>query len=182
MAPGTAAPRGMRTPVPSPLGSCRSSKAAPFGEKNVKVFTKSLSRNPACSSGSGGDVIGGAGDGQSDGSVRAATAVATQFSAVRSPGPSSRAVVLGPNEPADVKRRNMTVEQVLSWWPQIRGLAASTVATVPVSRFGSGCAGPETNPAPPAVFDGSGTVDTPALDLSQFVPAKLSPVQAGGAR
>jgi len=91
IAPGTTAAGGMRTPVPSPLVSRRSSEVAPFGEKNVKVFTKSLSRNPACSSGSGGDVIGGAGEGGSDSPVRAGTAVAVQSAAVRSPGPSSRA-------------------------------------------------------------------------------------------
>jgi len=182
LAPGTTAPCGMRTPVASALRSCRSPEVAPFRGKGVGVPTRCISTNWARSSASGGDAIGGAGEGGSDGSVRAGTAVAAQSAAVRSPGPSSRAVVLGPNERADVKRRNMTVEQVLSWWPQIRGLAASTVAPVPVSRFGSGSAAAETNPAPLAVFDGSGTVGTLALYLSQFIPAKLSPVQAGGAR
>lgn len=63
------------------------------------------------------------------------TNIQTQIDDVAALGPGRRPLVLGPNEPDGAKQSNMTVDQVLSWWPQIRDLAALTVAPAPVNPF-----------------------------------------------
>lgn len=65
------------------------------------------------------------------------TDIQTQIDEVRALGPGRQPLVLGPNEPDGVKQSDMTVEQVLYWWPQIRDLAALTVAPAPVNPFDS---------------------------------------------
>lgn len=46
-------------------------------------------------------------------------------------------VVLGPNEPDNPKQSNMSVSEVLQYWPEITDLAALTVAPAPVHPFDS---------------------------------------------
>ena len=63
------------------------------------------------------------------------TYIQKQIDAVRALGPGKQPLVLGPNEPDGAKQANMTVDQVLSWWPEISDLAALTVAPAPVHPF-----------------------------------------------
>ena len=63
------------------------------------------------------------------------TNIQTQIDDVAALGPGKRPLVLGPNEPDGAKQSNMTVDQVLSWWPAISDLAALTVAPAPVNPF-----------------------------------------------
>lgn len=63
------------------------------------------------------------------------TYIQKQIDDVRALGPGRRPLVLGPNEPDGAKQSDMTVDQVLSWWPEISDLAALTIAPAPVNPF-----------------------------------------------
>lgn len=63
--------------------------------------------------------------------------VETQIAAVRALGPGRQPIVLGPNEPDNKGQSDMAVSEVLDVWPEIRSLAALTVAPAPVNPFDS---------------------------------------------
>jgi hypothetical protein len=65
------------------------------------------------------------------------TNIQTQIDDVQALGPGKRPIVLGCNEPDGAAQSNMTVAEVLQWWPQISDLAARTVAPAPVNPFDS---------------------------------------------
>lgn len=63
------------------------------------------------------------------------TDIQTQINDVKALGPGKQPFVLGPNEPDNPKQSNMSVAEVLKWWPQISDLAALTVAPAPLHPF-----------------------------------------------
>lgn len=65
------------------------------------------------------------------------TDIQVQIDDVQALGTGKRPIVLGCNEPDNVKQSDMTVAEVLQWWPKISALAALTVAPAPVNPFDS---------------------------------------------
>ena len=142
LAPAAIALSGMHIPTAAAATTSPLPDVVPSRKKGVGVASSASqgahrvqSMKPAWYYTWAADGIDGVRDVEFVPMVWGGTNIQTQIDDVRALGPGKRPLVLGPNEPDGAKQSNMTVEQVLDWWPRIRGLAALTVAPAPVNPF-----------------------------------------------